>query len=400
MPSIIKKHTGKDRTGKLVGLLLFLAFAIVGSIALYTMTIRPMSKISAARTWPAVSCTIISAEVGTHDGSDSTTYSIDIVYRYTCNEQEYQSDRYDFMTGSSSGYTRKANVVQYYREAQQPVCFINPDNPAEAVLNKDLHLGYLWALFPLPFVAVGFGGLTWSLKNWTTSVPHAGNWLPAHQTKPVTNPLSVAYPATDAVVITSKSPWKKLLFCVALAAFWNGIVSVFLVNAVQGWKTGAGDLFLTLFLIPFVLIGIGLIIAVLICMLALFNPRPTLTLSSATIPLGGTARLTWHFKGRTGMIRQLKILLRGIESARYQRGTNTVTDKNTFYAADLLSTHNPIEIPSGQTDISIPASTMHSFEAANNRIIWEICIQGEIDMWPDINDHFKLIITPGRTESH
>ena len=41
---------------------------------------------------------------------------------------------------------------------------------------------------------------------------------------------------------------------------------------------------------------------------------------------------------------------------------------------------------------------MHSFQAAANKIIWEIKIEGEIDRWPDVDQNFLITIRPLRVE--
>ncbi len=184
----------------------------------------------------------------------------------------------------------------------------------------------------------------------------------------------------------------------AIGAFWNGTLSFFLFDIVKEWQLGAWGLLRTLFFVPFAVIGIILIALFFICFLAMFNPRPILTLSSASVPLGGTAYLNWRFRGRTNMIRHLRILLKGIEAARYRRGTDTCTDENTFFQMEILSTQDKREIAFGEAGLVIPGDSMHSFEAENNKVIWEVEVQGVIDSWPDVQEKFKLTVTPAGME--
>ena len=53
------------------------------------------------------------------------------------------------------------------------------------------------------------------------------------------------------------SPGWALFGTLAFCVIWNGIVAVFVVMAVRGHLAGQPDWFLTLFIIPFVLIGLG-----------------------------------------------------------------------------------------------------------------------------------------------
>ena len=112
------------------------------------------------------------------------------------------------------------------------------------------------------------------------------------------DPANEELAAADAgpiVLKPSASPLGKLIAITFVCLFWNGIVSVFVWQASKGWRTGNPDGCLTVFLIPFVLIGLLLIWSVFHQFLALFNPRPRLALSSRSIPLGGSASLDWSF---------------------------------------------------------------------------------------------------------
>jgi hypothetical protein len=128
--------------------------------------------------------------------------------------------------------------------------------------------------------------------------------------------------------------------------------------------------------------------------LAMFNPRPMLELSSGSIPLGGAAELRWTFSGQTGRIGELFVTLRGVEEARYRRGTNTCTDRNTFFEMELHKTSDAYEIASGRIGFVVPPDTMHSFEAANNKILWSLEVHGSIKGWPDVKESFKINVVP------
>ena len=41
-----------------------------------------------------------------------------------------------------------------------------------------------------------------------------------------------------------------------------------------------------------------------------------------------------------------------------------------------------------------PADTMHSFAGENNKIVWSIKVEGEIPIWPDVNEEFEIKVLP------
>jgi len=96
-----KDTTRRTRLG-MIGF--FSIFLLVGLGVGYGFFIRPVLQIAAARNWSAVPCEILSSRVKTHSDSDGSTYSVDVVYRYTYQNRNYTANRYHFFSGSSSGY--------------------------------------------------------------------------------------------------------------------------------------------------------------------------------------------------------------------------------------------------------------------------------------------------------
>ncbi|MEN8126423.1 MAG: DUF3592 domain-containing protein [Planctomycetota bacterium] len=387
------------KTGKVAGVLFGLVFVLVGTGFSYWLLIRPLIKTQQAKSWAEAPCTIISAEVGSHSDSDGTTYSIDITYEYEFSGRAYRSDRYDFIGGSSSGRSGKQAVVDRYKEADNPVCFVNPENPSEAVLQRDFTAKNLIGLFPLIFVVAGIAVIIGVIKHKKRkNMP----WLPkaaSADSEPDENEYGFERGAIDTSEepITLKadaSQLGKLFGVVFFCLFWNGIVSVFVYQAIQGFRRGDPDWFLTLFMIPFVLIGLGAIGFVFYQILALFNPRYTLMLQPGQIYPGTTGVLGWQARGKASRVQHLSITLTGREEATYRVGTNTCTAKNTFFEMELVDSRDFHEIVSGQIGFAIPADTMHSFEADNNKIIWSIKVNGDIARWPDAKHSYKTVISP------
>src|SRR5205085_10285465 len=126
------------------------------------------------------------------------------------------------------------------------------------------------------------------------------------------------------------SPLVKFFGAVGITCFWNGIVSVFVFQIIKGWHSGPFEWFLAAFLSIFVVVGLGLIGAVLYCFLALFNPQPRLVISPGVARLGDSLRIDWAVAGRVEALQNLQVRLEGREEATYTRGTNTCTDRSVF----------------------------------------------------------------------
>lgn len=384
-----KDPVRKEKKAKLL-LGVFLLFMLLGGGFFWGLCLTPLKKIVTAGSRLEVPCTVRSSQVRSHEGDDSTTYSVDILYRYEVEGETYLSNRYGFIGGSSSGYHGKAAIVKQHAPGTRTVCYVAPEDPADAVLRKDFHPIYLLLLIPPVFFLIGLAGVYGQMKQ-LRAAPGQDRFLPADARHDEGFSVSESGPVT---LKPSASPLMKWVGSIIFCLFWNGIVSVFVVQAWQAWKAGHTDWFLTIFLIPFVLVGLGSLLLVLYFFLALFNPRPRVTLGSVSLRLGDSTSLEWSVKGRRGGIRAFTIKLEGREEATYRRGTDTRTDKNVFVSLPVVVFDHGLPTGSGSAELNIPGGAMHSFTATHNKIVWYLKVHGEIARWPDIEDEYLLAIQP------
>jgi hypothetical protein len=189
----------------------------------------------------------------------------------------------------------------------------------------------------------------------------------------------------------------QVLGLLFFSAFWNGIVSIFVVQVVKGFMKGNPEWFLVVFLIPFVLVGLLTIFLVFYSLLALFNPKIEVTISPGTPRMGEPFYLTWRIEGNSKRLKSLLVILEAEEIATYQRGTDTVTERNIFEQVQLASQEAASGTDfNGTTDLTIPMETMHSFKSRHNHVLWTIKLQGDIPRWPDIAGVFPIEVLPAK----
>lgn len=152
---------GKDRRSRII---MGAVFTAVGGGMFAFWALPQLIDGKASMHWTETPCTVISSRVRTHTGDKSTTYSPDILYRYTVGGTEHKSNRYDVMGGSSSGYAAKSKIVSAYPKGRQTVCYVNPHNPQQAVLKPGLGWSGLATLIPVLFFAVGLTLLIHTLR--------------------------------------------------------------------------------------------------------------------------------------------------------------------------------------------------------------------------------------------
>jgi hypothetical protein len=374
----------KRKDSPMSAFVLWAVFFLIGLGFLYGLLIRPWVKVQEAKSWPEVSCTILSSQVRTHDSDDGTTYSVDILYAYEWNGRTYKSNRYQFLGGSSSGYRAKADTVSDYPEGSSRICFVNPQDPTQAVLNRNFPLGmYIGGGIGLLFIFLGLGGMMGMIRS-----PFVSGIVSSKREARIKG-------LEGPVVLNPKhGPVMRLAIMLLITLFLDGIL-IFIAFEEMGADPSWGD-FLKIFfsfpLVIFFLLGGGLWGLVVYFLMAALNPRPRIILDSLTVPLGGKVAFQWEINGALNRLQNLRIYLEGREVAIYKRGTRTYTDTHAFFIGELVHLQSGNLAPMGHSALIIPSDTMHSFESLHNKIRWYIVIHGEIPRWADMKEEFEFVV--------
>jgi hypothetical protein len=186
----------------------------------------------------------------------------------------------------------------------------------------------------------------------------------------------------------------------AACLFWNGIVAVFVVVALRGFLKGDPDWVLTVFIVPFVLVGIGLIVFFLRGLVVTTAVGPTLIeISDQPLRPGERYRL---FVSQTGRLRMksMEVLFVCDEETTYRQGTDTRTETKRVYEQPLVRRERfevrasaPFE---ADCEAQVPAGAMHSFKSGHNEVAWKIVVKGSPVRWPDYERSFRVIVYPSR----
>lgn len=165
MLRVTSKKAQRPNAGCLA--LFFGVFALVGSGLFWVLGIRPLVLALDARSWAQAPATIVTSMVEQHSGSKGgSTFNVAMTFDYRYEGKTYRGTRYDFQTGSSSGRDAKQAVVDRFPPGTETTCWVNPANPAQAVIDRNLGWWILFGFFPLLFLGAGLGGLVGILGAW------------------------------------------------------------------------------------------------------------------------------------------------------------------------------------------------------------------------------------------
>jgi len=404
----LSDKTKQGKGGGCAAVLFGLVFAGAGAAMLVFMTVLPLARMAGAGDWRPVPATVVSSSVTTHSDSAGTTYGVEIEYRYEVNGRSYTSDRRSFgMSGSSSGRSGKEKFVADHPPGKQVTCYVDPDDPTEAVLNKGLSWSLLWGLFPLPFLLIGVFVLWFGVRGLLGYEKKSSWRAKSAGVKADSDAVPTLDAAADDGPVVLRPGKQRLGGAVALLVFaliWNGIISIFLFKLFQGYRAGAPDVCFTLFMVPFVLAGLFVLWGFIHQVMLVFAPVIELELDRAAVPVGGAITLKWHVPGRRGRLTSLTIDLIGEEKATYRRGTDTITDTHVFCERRLAGADDsdqtfdtlPTLPDRGSVVVDFPAETMHTFKADNNKIEWSLKVCGVVPRWPDTKDRYEVTVLPMR----
>lgn len=366
-------------------------FILPGLAIAFFAGVLPMLRTLSAQSWPEAPAVVLESRVGTHQGSESTTYSIEIRFEYEWEGQRFVGDRYDFGPQSSSGRAAKQRVVDAFPPGHAFQVRVNPRNPEEAVIRPEFSWFFL--------VIIGFGLIFAGAGTAVIVVTRRAGRLARGWLTPSGQDPSLPQPDADDglgnVLLKSKAhPWKSFVGVLIFALVWNGGVSVLVFQVVQSWRSGRGDVFLTLFAVPFVLVGLGSAIGAVVQFLKALNPRVILLLSPGSPCPGGRVSLDWEFLGSSQRFQAFTIFLEGVEEAQYRQGTTTYTDNKVFFRKTLVRQDDRLVIRAGSTEVAVPAGVMHSWKGPNNKVYWRFKVVGEIAYWPDVREDYVFSVLP------
>lgn len=138
-----------------------------GLVSFYKLSIAPVLRARAAQDWQAKPCKIETSEVATVEhrswsnrrSTTSTSYRANLVYLYDLGGHEHRGNQYNFSSNETYDYSSRANIVNQYHVGNKATCYVNPDDPDDAVLSCSYDNNYLLEAVPLILMMIGGIGL-------------------------------------------------------------------------------------------------------------------------------------------------------------------------------------------------------------------------------------------------
>jgi hypothetical protein len=415
------RRTGSPTLGSMGEVVLWAFFLLLGcggAAVMISGFVVPEWRVN--HEFVETTCKVLEKRIGEKPGNDGPLYRPEIKIEYEVGGEVYRDWHYDIHQTYSSGQKNAQAILDHFTvhdgaNNKRYPCWFDPAKPDAAVLVRG-YGWWIWLVFTIPtsFVAIGAGGLIYTLLHWGKSAEHRAAISQRSQDRDFFGDADETrrYPSVPQGADLMNSPGTKLRFrlpmatspgwalfgALAFCLLWNGITWVFAVMAIRNHLAGRPDWFLSLFILPFILVGIAAIGLFFRQLLITTGIGPTLLeISDHPVEPAGQYRLFLSQSGRL-TINSIRVFLACEESATYRQGTNTRTETQEVFRRELYR-REAFNIESGlpfemELDWNVPDAAMHSFKSDHNEINWTLIVDADVANWPNFKRSFPIIIRP------
>ncbi len=385
-------NTGKkaSRRGGLILSLFGLPFFAFGCFAT-GKAVGLVAFWQSAKDWPQTQARILSVDLKTHTGDDSTTYEVVCTYTYEMGGRDYTGTRVGLSDGADNIGSWQKDTFERLKIAHQNqaavACCVDPANPANALLSRELRPAMLvfWSMFSLIFGGAGAGMIAGGLYMRRNAKRRAA-LAAAHPDEPWMQNEHWArgrIPAGAGVKAI-------ILWCLAL--FWNGISGpVFYFVVIGAVKEGH---YWALVFALFPLIGLLLLYAAIRETIQHFKfGRSHLDLHTIPGRVGGGLRGELVLYGPLSAMATVRLTLKCERSTTTGSGKSRSTRTETVWemaaerqAMPGLGGNPAFDMgghPQGRTsvpvDFKIPPDAAPTSDAeANPKFTWKLCAKADV----------------------
>ena len=341
----------------------------------------------AGQSWPQTSCVIASSSVQSHYSSKSSSYNVAVLFHYTFDGKKYASSRYSLKDVGTSDRAALQRIADSLPKGKETVCYVNPLDPADAVLERSYGSAALLAgIMSLAFMLLGGVGLG--------AVLHAARndhrfrmeeHMAAGPRKPAD--LKAANPAGHVCA----GAW-------IMALLWNGLMACFICVMVSQWHGGSLWTMPNMIVAALTIWGIWILVKAFWLLRTLIHPNPLLHLGEHPILPGEQEETRWEFAGSWQQIQRLKLTVSGYLLLAPVIKPPELEHEPPFWSLDLINTARPMEIRAGRCNFTIPPEAPPAHLAAGVKVAWwAIAAEMHLFSGTDLRLDYPIRLTTGET---
>lgn len=413
-PAPKRKSKRAQSDGTVFGIVLSLGLLTGGAILLWYQVI-PNTKAVLQRLfyYERGTCRILDKDLKTvvqkHEDDDgrtyeTTMYKLNFMIVYEAGGESYRTWAYDGTSEFRSGDGFNLYEYRRFEVGKEYPCWYDPEVPRRVVVQRGLSWSLLLGLIPVLMIVVG-AIIAYIL------ISHLVVWFrrlvlgtAGEVKRPVVSGLTL--PDCSSIHGTQlkygygvkKTGWG----CLSLLAVFFFVPLLMEVDHLQYMVRANAYGICTLEDMMWALLLLATAAGVGYFAVRMFMTRLRVG------PTAVEASEPWLYPGcpvemlirQSGNVRiaRLKVTVCCSERAEYVEGTRTRHFSSEIFKGILADLQDVTVRPGRPHDIRIrvtlPRNAMHSFDAGNNEVRWELTVNGEIDKWPDFKRSFTLPVLP------
>lgn len=370
----------------------------VGAILFYFSTVRPQQKVAASAGWLKTPCVVFStSEFGLPDVGNSADFfpwQIHFRYRDPLTHAPRNSGQFNFNPESVLLPVRNPAIGRHYPPQTQTYCYVDPNHPAMAVLQRSMGEESGAEAIAFGLAAMGLVGLL-SRFLWPRGIPgvSADGAVMLSNSQIQRSGRTVGYPPpphNSGPVPYRSTELRQREFVVMLRAAL--ICLAIAVTSIWAILAFGGRGFVWLAAVAPTIPSIILTTMAFRRMQKLSAPAINIVLSRPLEP-GRAVELQWSFTGNFTPIDRLTISLVGHEEVTYTRSNETSTDRRALPDEVLLQASQAGRLGHGKGIVNLTPRHMHTFTGDNNALRWEFKVRTELPA-TTTEDLFPVVIYP------
>ena len=413
------RRTGSKFWGTVFEALFYLGLLLVGCVLLvWTLVSFVYPQWGANRFYLTTQGTVLGHRVIDPVREDAPNYQPQVQVEYTVDGSLYRTWTYGATKVAFPDHESAEFALRPFEVGGLYPTYYDPADPSRAVLVRDLS-GAIW-LFLIPpgaLVVLGSVGLIYRVTALGKSterraaiaarrknlelfdvIPHiAPEWPTVPLDDEVTNSpgIKLAY----RLPIDTSPGWK--LAGTALACvIWNVASALLASVALRDHLDGDPNWLLSALTLPFVAMGVWLVIYVIRLWVNTTGVGPPRVEISHHPLTRGKSYSLYLSLPQNGQLRfdGFTMSLVCEERCVYRFGTDAQSMSQKVYERLILggdeTTVRPNEAFEAEVTFTVPDTAMHSFRARNNSVEWKLLLRGRIKGWPDYERAYPIVVYP------
>lgn len=354
---------------------IFFALGPIVATALSSASLRATAK--ASESWVPTPCTVVLTAADARTAGEM---------HWSWEGRPYSTRELQLASSDSEAPLRLPDAWFTAVPAHEPVCYVNPEDPSQAVLLRGLRpesAAARWALrgsVALAFL-VGLGLAVWGWRKMRIEAPR-GRGPGSSRRATASRNDEESNPGTSSPshrLQPAATPATRSLFWLGIALFWYVCLGVLALAVDAEYEEPSSPPPAALVaLIAAALGGLVFLAKFLGAATLLRLPHPRLELSKAFLTPGESAQLRWDLSDPGRRLDSISIDWLGQETVSYQLGESREEESHVFQRTPVLDPI-PLGATQGPSPGSKPPTTiqwlphvdqMHTFVGANNRVEW------------------------------